>query len=185
MADGSELGKFLQSRRARISPEQLGLVGGPRRRVRGLRREEVAQFAGISVEYYVRLEQGRATRPSDEVLDAIARALHLTEVEQAHLRDLARLRSRRREPARARTTTTHTRVRPELAHLLAAMDQQVPALVINFRMDVLAWNRLATQLFFDFDASPPARRNLARFAFLDPASQQVFLDWPEGARACV
>ncbi|KAA2261274.1 helix-turn-helix transcriptional regulator [Solihabitans fulvus] len=178
MDDRRELGRFLQSRRAGADPALAGIHAGARRRVRGLRREEVAQLAGISVEYYVRLEQGRAVRPSDEVLDAIVRALRLNDDERAHLQDLAR--PRRAAGRRA----VRDQVRPELAQLLAAMDR-VPAMVLNFRTDVLAWNPLAARVFLDFDAATQRERNLARFVFLEPASRDVYLDWDEVASATV
>ncbi|WP_426502476.1 helix-turn-helix transcriptional regulator [Dactylosporangium sp. McL0621] len=174
MDNGRELGDFLKSRRARARPP----LAGPRRRVPGLRREEVAQLAGISVEYYVRLEQGRAQRPSDEVLTTLAAALRLDHDERAHLFDLGRSRGAAPRPRPAE------RARPELVRLLATLDR-VPALLIDHRLDVLAGNRLAAALFFDFDAAPVRQRNLARFAFLDPAARERFADWPEVARATV
>lgn len=176
MPNDGELGRFLQSRRSRVRPERVGLTVSARRRVEGLRREEVAHLAGMSVEYYIRLEQGRATHPSDGVLRAIGDALDLDDDERRHLHDLAHRRPARRRPARAE------RPRPELVQLLAAIDR-VPALLINHRLDVLAWNRLATLLFFDFDAAPSRGRNLARYAFLDPESTYRLVDWAEVARA--
>ncbi|MEV4638432.1 helix-turn-helix transcriptional regulator [Actinoplanes sp. NPDC049548] len=178
MDDRRELGRFLRSRRARTSPERAGLHVSPRRRVQGLRREEVAQLAGISVEYYVRLEQGRATRPSGQVLEALARALELDETERAHLHDLTRYTTAAPRSARP------GRARPELVQLLALMER-TPALLIDYRMDVLAGNRLAAMLFFDFDAVSARERNLARFAFLDPAARERFVDWGDVARATV
>lgn len=169
-----ELGRFLKSRREAAQPAECGVLTGPRRRVRGLRREEVAQLAGISVEYYVRLEQGRARGPSPEVLDALARTLRLDDVERRHLDDLAAARPVPPPPGR--------RARPELGQLLARLDR-VPALVVDHRLDVLAWNALSAQLFFDFAAKPA--RNLARFCLLDPASREIFPDWPDVARATV
>jgi transcriptional regulator with XRE-family HTH domain len=173
MDDRRELGRFLKSRREAATPAECGVLTGPRRRVRGLRREEVSQLAGISVEYYVRLEQGRARGPSPEVLDALARTLRLDDVERGHLHDLAAARPARPPSAR--------RARPELVQLLAKMDR-IPALVVDHRLDVLAWNALSAQLFFDFETGP---RNLARFCLLDPASRAVFPDWPDVARATV
>lgn len=179
MDDRRELGRFLQSRRALISPERAGLHVSARRRVQGLRREEVALLADISVEYYVRLEQGRATRPSPEVLDALARALELDDVERAHLQDLTRTGT-----VIPRRSAQPERARPELVQLLGLMEK-TPALLINYRMDVLAWNRLAAMLFFDFDAVSAKERNLARFAFLDPASGERWVDWADVAKATV
>ncbi|WAL66735.1 helix-turn-helix transcriptional regulator [Amycolatopsis cynarae] len=171
-----ELGEFLRSRRARLDPAQAGFPAGNRRRVSGLRRDEVAQLAGISVEYYIRLEQGRAGQPSHQVLTALARALGLDEVEERHLHDLAG------PPAKPRPRANPAR--RELVDLLRRMTG-IPALVTNHRLDVLAWNRLAAHLFFDFERTPAKRRNLGRFAFLDPASREIFADWPEVARATV
>lgn len=173
-----ELGQFLRSRRARSAPQRAPTPSIGPRRVRGLRRDEVAQLAGISVEYYVRLEQGRALRPSDSVIDALARALDLDDAERAHVHDLVATRRGPAGPYR------RGRARPELVALLAAMDR-VPAMIYDHRMDVLASNRLAAQLFTDFHAQPGAGRNLARFCFLDPESRDRFVDWPDVARATV
>jgi transcriptional regulator with XRE-family HTH domain len=170
MDDG--LGGFLKSRRARVTPESVGLPGGSRRRVPGLRREELAQLAGISVEYYQRLEQGRSQRPSPEVLNALARALSLDEVERAHLETLA-------DPHRDEPGHAEAAVRPELERLLALMDR-VPAMVINDRFDVLATNALAARLFADVLAGD---RNLARHLFLDPAARDFYVTWQEVAAA--
>ncbi|WET81604.1 helix-turn-helix transcriptional regulator [Amycolatopsis sp. QT-25] len=178
MSDERELGRFLRSRRARAAPERAGATGRGPRRVSGLRRDEVAQLAGISVEYYVRLEQGRALRPSAGVVDALAVALDLDDAERAHVHDLATMRRRPSRPYR------RARARPELVGLLQAMSR-VPALVYDHRMDVLAWNRLAAQLFIDFAAAPVPSRNLARFCFLDPESRDRFVDWADVARATV
>jgi transcriptional regulator with XRE-family HTH domain len=177
MSEQNELGRFLKSRRARIDPGQSGIEANPRRRVAGLRREEVASLAGISVEYYVRLEQGRAARPSEAVLDALARALQLDGDERRYLEGLARPRPSARSPR-------PERIRTELVQLLDMMER-VPAMVINHRMDVLAWNQLASALFFDFAAAPPRERNLARFGFLDTGSKERFVDWQDVARATV
>src|SRR5689334_3215654 len=130
------LGEFLRSRRARLRPQDLGLQPLPtRRRVPGLRREEIAQMAGVSVDYYVRLEQGRGINVSDAVLDAVANALHLAEDERAHLHNLAR-------PARSpRRSTPPQPLRPQLPHLLDAVPD-LPPLVVRRRTDALAWNPL-------------------------------------------
>jgi len=177
MGERNELGRFLKSRRARLDPGLAGIEADSRRRVSGLRREEVATLAGISVEYYVRLEQGRAARPSEPVLDALGRALQLDGDERRYLDDLARPRSSGRAPR-------PERIRAELAQLLGMMER-VPALVINHRMDVLAWNQLASALFFDFGSVTPRERNLARFGFLDADSKERFIDWQDVARATV
>ncbi|WP_214322305.1 helix-turn-helix transcriptional regulator [Nonomuraea sediminis] len=165
-----DLGGFLKSRRARVTPQSAGLEPGARRRVAGLRREEVALLAGISVEYYVRLEQGRSTAPSEEVLDAIARALRLDEVERAHLGRLAR-------PARRTARPRGDRVRPQLLRLLALVDR-APAMIINHRADVLAANALATALF------PPDVGNGAKFVF-GPGGRDLYVDWDSIARDTV
>lgn len=159
----AELGDFLKSRRARVTPESAGLAHGARRRVPGLRREEVAQLSGISVEYYIRLEQGRSASPSEEVLDAIARVLRLDEVEHAHLTRLAR-------PARRTPRPRPEPVRPELVRLMTLLDR-APALIVNHRWDVLSANHLAGVLF--------PSDNLARYAFLDPAARAFYDDWDE------
>lgn len=173
-----ELGEFLRSRRDRLRPEEVGLPDLPRRRVPGLRREELAQLAGVSADYYMRLEQGRAGHPSAGVLEAIAEALGLDDAERAHLYDLAQpTRTHRRGPR-------SERVRPELRFLLDALDR-VPALVLGRRMDVLAWNRLAAALLVDFGALPADQRNTARLFFLDDGMRAHYSDWEEGARETV
>ena len=168
-------GEFLKASRARVTPEDVGLPVGGRRRVPGLRREELAQLAGVSVDYYVRLEQGRAAHPSAEVLDALARALRLDEVGRRHLHELV---SRRALPAGPVT------VRPALRHLLDRLDA-VPAFVLDRRMNVLAWNRLAAALIVDFSTMPPEHRNTARFMFLDERARSLYMDWEVHARVSV
>jgi transcriptional regulator with XRE-family HTH domain len=177
-------GEYLRSRRARIRPEDLGLPEYGRRRVPGLRREEVAQLAGVSVDYYVRLEQGRGTHVSDAVLDAVARVLGLDATEQAHLRDLARPAPAEavRAPARAKGRgRAAQRVRPGVRVLLDGM-ADTPAFVLGHRMDVLAWNALAAAVNgFPADGTP----NMARTAFLDPAARALYRDWPAVAAETV
>lgn len=159
--DKQELGAFLRSRRERLQPRDAGLSAGPRRRTPGLRREEVAVLAHISTEYYVRLEQGRAPRPSGEVLAAIAGALRLTDAESDHLHVLAGA-----APRRARL---HRRdVRPSILALLERLPQTA-AFVTSAIFEVLAWNELATALMEDFARLAPQDRNLARRAFPAPA----------------
>ncbi|MFI6786315.1 helix-turn-helix transcriptional regulator [Nonomuraea sp. NPDC050383] len=169
----AELGEFLRSRRARLRPEELGLPDyGGRRRVPGLRREELALLAGVSVDHYVRLEQGRTLHFSEEVLDAVARALRLDDVEREHLHRLARPWSgSERGPAQPQ------RVRPGLRRLLDLADG-VPAYIVGRDTDVLAWNRLAAALITDFGALPPEQRNLARLVFLDEGMRGLYEDWP-------
>lgn len=167
-----EIGDFLRSRRARISPEDVGLNSYGRRRVPGLRREEVAQLAGVSVDYYIRLEQGRGPSVSDAVLDAIARVLRLDETEHAHLRTVARPKARKASAPSVR------RVRPGLRLLLDLFDR-APAFVLGRRMDVLAWNALGDALG-GFSGLPAGERNMPRQAFLAPGARELYPDWPHG-----
>ncbi|SEQ56010.1 helix-turn-helix domain-containing protein [Streptomyces radiopugnans] len=169
------LGSFLRARRGRVTPEQVGLPGGRRRRVRGLRREELAQLAGISVDYYVRLEQGRATQPSPEVLDALAGALGLDAAERRHLGTLV---GARRGPA------PRARVSPLLRRILDSMGR-LPAFVTNHRTDVVAWNELGAELIGGLGDPGRRDRNQARYLFLDPASRTVFPDWEDRAAEAV
>jgi transcriptional regulator with XRE-family HTH domain len=159
--DKQELGAFLRSRRERLRPEDVGLPSGPRRRTPGLRREEIAVLAHISTEYYVRLEQGRAPRPSGEVLAGIAGALRLTDAESGHLHVLA-------GTAPARTGLLRRDVRPSILALLERLPQTA-AFVTSAAFEVLAWNDLAAALMEDFGLLAPEDRNLARRAFLGPA----------------
>jgi hypothetical protein len=172
----TELTEFLRSRRARLSPEDAGVVPyGGRRRVRGLRREEVAHLAGVSVDYYVRLEQGRTENVSEAVVDAVARALRLDPQERDHLVRLTR-------PVRgAKRPAPPQRVRPQLRQLLDAMTD-VAAFVVGRRTDVLATNHLGAALIADFDALPPRQRNFTRRFFSDESTAaEVWLDWPAKA----
>ncbi|MFI0237688.1 helix-turn-helix domain-containing protein [Streptomyces sp. NPDC016845] len=180
------LGTFLQARRARLRPQDVGLRElGPRRRVAGLRREELAQLAGVSVSYYTRLEQGQSRGASAEVLDAIARALLLDAHEREHLdrlADAARHAPRLRRPR-------PEKLADETRDLLRAVDG-VPAIVLGRRTDVLAWNTLGHALLaghLDFlGPEDPARRpNTSRMLFLDPHCQQLYADWERKARAVV
>ncbi|QKG26550.1 helix-turn-helix transcriptional regulator [Actinomadura verrucosospora] len=158
--DKRELGAFLRSRRERLRPQDVGLAPGPRRRTPGLRREEVAVLAHISTEYYVRLEQGRAPRPSGEVLAGIVGALRLTGAEADHLHLLAGT-----APSRG---GLHPRdVRPSILALLERLPQTA-GLVVSATLEVLAWNDLAAALMEDFAELAPRDRNLARRAFLRP-----------------
>ncbi|WP_329455159.1 helix-turn-helix domain-containing protein [Streptomyces sp. NBC_01497] len=181
-----QLADFLQARRSRLLPEDVGLrTYGERRRVPGLRREELAILAGISAPYYTRLEQGQAHNASPEVLDAIAGALRLDESERAHLHALARAPRRRTPAGRTRTE----RVTPAISALLAAMDG-TPVIVMGRRSDVLAWNRQGHALFAghldprDPD-DPGSRPNMARLVFLDAHTRDLYADWPAKARAVV
>jgi len=173
----NEIRQFLASRRARITPEQAGLpVYGGNRRVPGLRREEVALLAGVSVDYYTRLERGNLGGVSESVLDALARALQLDEAERAHLFDLARA-AHTTTPARRRAT--RQRVRPGVQRILDAMTG-APADVRNGRRDILAANRLGSALYAELYADPARPANVARFVFLSPRARAFFPDW-EGA----
>ncbi|MGW1375750.1 helix-turn-helix domain-containing protein [Streptomyces sp. NPDC002446] len=169
------LGGFLRARRGRVAPEHVGLAGGGRRRVRGLRREELAQLAGISVDYYVRLEQGRATQPSHEVLDALARALDLDAAERRHLATLA---------GAPRDPVPKARVSPLLQRILDAM-AGLPAFATNHRLDVVAWNGLGAELIGGLDDPARRDRNNARYLFRDPASRLVHPDWEDRAAEAV
>ncbi|MCZ7431358.1 helix-turn-helix transcriptional regulator [Streptomyces sp. WMMC1477] len=177
----AELGAFLRSRRARLKPEDVGLSGfGGRRRVPGLRREELAQTAGVSVDYYVRFEQGRGENVSDSVIDAVATALRLTTAERAHLHDLARAVGGR--PGAARTAPPE--VREGVRSLLAALTE-VPAYVVGRRTDILAWNGLYAELLTDLAALPADRRNTALLTFLDTEVRARYVDWETKARNVV
>ncbi|MEU5303475.1 helix-turn-helix transcriptional regulator [Streptomyces noursei] len=173
----AELGEFLRSRRARLRPEELGLPAyGGRRRVPGLRREELAQLAGVSVDHYVRLEQGRTLHFSEAVLDAVARALRLDAVERAHLYRLARPWPETGAFDGEAEQDQRQQVRPGLRRLLDSTPD-VPAYIVGRNTDVLAWNRLAAALITDFGALPPRQRNLARLVFLDEGMRNLYADW--------
>ncbi|MEV6808902.1 helix-turn-helix transcriptional regulator [Streptomyces sp. NPDC051132] len=182
MDRSSEIREFLRTRRARITPDQAGLTphGGPRR-VPGLRREEVAQLAGVSVDYYIRLERGRTQGVSETVLEAVARALHLDEAERAHLFDLAQPAATTQ--ARRKRPLAPQRVHPVLYRTLDSLS--VPAVVQGRRTDVLAANRLAYALYTDFEARPRRERNFARFVFLDEAARALYADWEKVAGDCL
>ncbi|MBD0421154.1 helix-turn-helix domain-containing protein [Streptomyces sp. TRM S81-3] len=172
----AELSEFLRTRRARLKPQDVGLPAyGRHRRVPGLRREELAQLAGMSVAYYTRLEQGNGRNVSAEVLDAIARALRLSDAEHAHLMHLAKpTRTRKRSAPRPQ------QVRVALLQLLESIET-VPAYVAGRRTDILAWNRTAAALFGDWGRLPAQERNWARLVFLDPQSRELFVDWDQKA----
>jgi transcriptional regulator with XRE-family HTH domain len=175
----NELGEFLRTRRARVTPEDTGLLPAPtRRRVPGLRREEVARLAGVSVDYYVQLERGRRVNASDAVLAAIAGALCLTDDERSHLYALARPERPRSRPLPPQ------RVRPAVHRILEELTG-LPALVIGRRTDILATNRMARALYTDFDALPHRERNMARFVFLDESARLLYDDWEGVARTNV
>ncbi|MEE1724082.1 MULTISPECIES: helix-turn-helix domain-containing protein [Streptomyces] len=185
MDNRAEVREFLTSRRSRISPERAGLPAGPRRRVPGLRRSEVAALADVSVEYYAKLERGHLAGVSPAVLEAVARALQLDDAEREHLLNLARAadgsdalaRPRRRA---TRQWTPHRSLQWTLDAVTGG-----PAFVRNGRMDVLAANPLARAFYADVYADPHNQANLARFNFLDPASRRFYPDWDLAADVAV
>ncbi len=168
----NDISEFLTTRRARITPEQAGQPSYGRRRVPGLRREEVASLAGVSVDYYKRLERGNLSGVSDLVLEALARALQLDDAERAHLFDLARAAGPATRPWRR---SVQQLVRPSVQHILAAMT--LPAYVRNNRRDILATNPLGRALYCELFRDPVRPVNPARFVFLNPRAQDFFLDW--------
>ncbi|MFD5816779.1 helix-turn-helix domain-containing protein [Streptomyces sp. NPDC127038] len=172
----AELSEFLRSRRARLKPEDVGLPDfGRHRRVPGLRREELAQLAGVSVAYYTRLEQGQGRNVSAEVLDAIARALRLTDAEHNHLTHLAKPKQHKKKQ-----TARPQQVRGSLRQLLDTLDH-VPAYITGRRSDVLVWNRMAAAVFGDWSELPPQERNWARMVFLRPEYRELFVEWEQKA----
>ena len=174
---------FLSGRRARITPEQAGVeTFGTRRRVTGLRREEVARLAGVSIDYYTRLERGNLQGVSDSVLDAIAGALRLDSAEHEHLRDLARHQNA--TPRRAARVTPVAAVRPELQYLLDAV-ADAPAMIVNNRQDIVAANVLGYAMHADLVDTPARPLNFARFIFLDPQARNFYRDWQRAAHTNV
>jgi transcriptional regulator with XRE-family HTH domain len=174
VSTSSEIREFLTSRRAKISPDQAGLrTYGGQRRVPGLRREEVALLAGVSVDYYTRLERGNANGVSESVLHALAGALQLDEAERSHLFDLAQA-ARTTAPARRRAAKQQ--IRPSVQRIVDAM-AAAPAYVRNGRGDILAANRLGYALYSEMYVAPARPANTARFTFLDPRAQNFFMDW--------
>ncbi|CAN7428939.1 helix-turn-helix transcriptional regulator [Trinickia sp. LjRoot230] len=175
-ASRAELGNFLRARRERLEPAALGIETIRRRRTSGLRREEVAERAGIGVDWYIRLEQGRDVNPSSATIDALARALCLSSVEHAHLRALARVDLR--EPfVRETVPDSVRRVVENLAQ---------PAYVTGRRWDVLAWNAAAVELFTDFGAMPKADRNILVYALTHPDARRLFgTGWAREAQRLV
>jgi transcriptional regulator with XRE-family HTH domain len=176
-----ELGAFLRARRSDLTPAAVGLTNGAgTRRVRGLRREEVAQLAMISADYYTRLEQGRLAGASPTVLDAIATALRLDADERTYLFQLASKNDHQAD----RKPSGPERVHPQL-QLLVDNLRDCPAMALGRWLDVLAWNPLATAIFRDFAAVPPRQRNFLRMLFLDPQVRDRYIDWSPIARVCV
>jgi transcriptional regulator with XRE-family HTH domain len=178
----SEIREFLTSRRARITPDQAGLATYGPRRVPGLRREEVAVLAGVSVPYYTRLERGDMNGVSESVLDALAGALQLDDAERAHLLDLAR--AAHPTPARPRRRHAKQSVRPEVQWTLDAITGAA-AFVSNERLDILAANQLGRALYSELYAAPERPVNTARFVFLDPRAETTFVEWDRVATETV
>jgi transcriptional regulator with XRE-family HTH domain len=181
----TEVREFLTTRRAKLTPDQAGVpLYGQRRRVPGLRREEVAQLAGVSTDYYTRLEKGNLRGASDSVLDAIARALQLDDAERAHLLDLARAAraGAAREPRRR--AAAPEQVRPSLQHLLDAMTAAA-AFIRNGRLDILAINPLGRAFYAPLYGASPGPVNLARYCFLDPGAADFYPDWADAADTTV
>lgn len=182
MTSSGSLGEFLRSRRARLDPDSFGLPPSPvPRRGRGLRREEVAAIAAVSVDYYARLEQGRVGNVSDQVLTAIEGALRLDPLEREHLRSLVGPGSAK--PPRT-SSATESGVRVSMQTFIDAIDP-VPAVLQGPRMEILAWNRAAAILLADFGAMPIAERNIARWLFLDQTTRTRYPDWEQIAAPTV
>jgi transcriptional regulator with XRE-family HTH domain len=177
----AEIKDFLTSRRARITPDDVGLTTYGTRQVSGLRREEVATLAGVSVDYYNRMERGNLAGVSEGVLDVVADALRLDEAERTHLHDLARASTelasgRRRSPVKRG-------IRPSIQWIIDSMTGAA-ALAVNGRQDILAANHLGKAFFAPmFDSPAPA--NMARFTYLDPRAREFFADWNRSARECI
>ena len=180
--DTNDLGEFLISRRAKLSLQQAGLPDfGGRRRVPGLRREEVALLAGMSAEYYKRLERGNAKGVSDAVIDGVSRALQLDAAEHAHLYDLVRAANAGTRPRRGRPTRS---LSPGMRQTIDAMST-VPVFIQNGRLDAVATNRLGRALFSVMFEDPRAPVNAARFVFLDPRARDFYQDWEANTRQIV
>ncbi len=172
----SELGDFLRSRREKLKPEAMGLSSGRRRRTPGLRREEVAELADISVDWYIRLEQGRSVKPSITTVDALVRALRLSKAEQAHLRALVQSAG---HPAFSRESVPHA-----LRHLVDSLEQ--PAYVTGRRWDILAWNAAASEVFTDFSSVAEEDRNILTYMLTDPDARRLFgAAWDDEAKRMV
>lgn len=179
MAVNVELQEFLRTRRARLQPADVGIQATGHRQVLGLRREEVATLAGVSLDYYARLEQGRALQPSDQVLDAIARALRLAAVERRYLHNI--VRSSVAAPAQEKLE-----LEPLDAGMRTMLDSlQTPAFVIDVRGDVHAMNRMGRALLVGLESLPAAASNHPRWLFVDDATRDLFIDWEMNARAAV
>ena len=185
MDSRGEISEFLTSRRGKLAPKAAGLPDfGGRRRVPGLRREEVALLAGMSSEYYKRLERGTAAGVSEVVLQGISRALQLTEAEHAHLLDLVRAANAAAHPMQRRTVPRTSRVRASVQQMVDAMST-VPVYVQNGRLDCVATNRLGRAVFSEMFADQPAPMNAARFGFLDARAETFYRDLADSRRQSV
>ncbi|MFD9003072.1 helix-turn-helix transcriptional regulator [Streptomyces sp. NPDC059582] len=180
--NGTELGRFLRARRTQLTPAEVGLPAGTGvRRTPGLRREEVAALAGVSIDYYTRLERGKETRPSLAVVDALSRALTLDQDETEHLHTLAIHAARHApEPPAAPSRT----VTPQVRLLLESL-RPSPAYVTSRTLDLLAHNSGALALYVGIEDWPAKQRNLARFLFLHPAARDLYADWDNQIAGCV
>ncbi|MFC9093948.1 helix-turn-helix domain-containing protein [Streptomyces sp. NPDC002387] len=179
---GNELARFLRARRIQVTPEQVGLPTGPGlRRTPGLRREELATLAGVSIDYYTRLERGKETRPSPAVVDSLARALRLETDEHKHLRRLA---ARAARTAPEPPTAPSRAVRPGVQLLLENL-RPGPAYVLSRTLDILAANPGGLHLYAGMESWPVKQRNLARYYFLHPAARDLFPEWDTRIRGCV
>ncbi|MFT4295133.1 MAG: helix-turn-helix transcriptional regulator [Micropruina sp.] len=178
MNQRQEVGEFLRSRRDKVTPERAGIIGGHRRRVPGLRREEVATLANISVDYYARMERGDLRGVAPEILEAVARALLLDEAETDHLHDLAQASSPR--PPRQRRSKPDQNIRPSLQRFVDAVTG-APVWVRDRRMDLVTANPLGRALYRPLIDDRDGRGNTARFMFLSPAARTFFPDWERNA----
>lgn len=181
VSNQSEVSEFLRSRRERLTPDQAGILGGGRRRVPGLRREEVAMLAGMSADYYAKMERGSLAGVSPDILDAVARALRLDPAESGHLHDLARAAAT--SPIRRARSAAPT-VTASLQRFLDAVTD-TPVWIRNRRMDVIATNPLGRALLAPILDDPTNRANNARFTFLSPAARAYYPDWDQGADSIV
>lgn len=171
------LSDYLRAARTRLKPEDAGIADAGRRKVEGLRREELAILAGVSVDYYTRLEQGRSKSASPAVLDALADALRLDDTERAHLHTIARP-----TPSRRRRASKPQQLHPSTRSLLDTFETaRRPAFVLGRRLDILGQNRIAALLIADFEAMPVEERNQARFVFLDPHARELYQNWDQVA----
>jgi transcriptional regulator with XRE-family HTH domain len=186
MDSANEIREFLMTRRARITPEQAGLpvFGYRQRRVNGLRREEVALLAGMSTEYYIRLERGNAKGVSESVLEGISQALKLDDAERAHLYDLVRAANEGTQPARRRSAPRAQQVRPGVQRMIDAMSA-LPTIVQNERLDLVASNQFGRAFYSEMYVQPQRPVNFGRFIFLDPRSKDFYRNWDDTARQTV